>query len=502
MFKKLFMLMLLVCLTLGMVGFTGCKSSDGSSDPPPPIPIVAEFSGAPLSGIVSLEVSFSDSSTGEIDSWLWNFGDGNTSTLQNPIYIYNQPNQYTVTLTVTGPNGSDTLEKVDYITVDPPLIEAYFVGAPLSGTAPFEVTFNETSTGNIDSWLWDFGDGNTSTEQNPVYVYEANNIQNKYTVTLTVSDSYTSNIMERVEYVDVSGCIYKVTFIANGRNPSFDNGKGLFTCWDNTSRWGVCYYDGQISSLLTNFTESYVNPKYHNGKGVWDRSDGHDREIFFWDGVNIQQVTNNNVLDIHPDIYNDTYAWVQGPVDMIDTNKIMYFDGNITRIIAEYPQTNDIRTLILYDGEIVWEWSRSIYKWSETTGIVLIHDDNGYEWSADSPSFDGNQISFSMSSGSHNKLFYGREIYLFNGVNKIRITDNALEDNHSVINNGEIAWWRDMDISGSNDVKEIFWWDGFSEIRVTNNNIGEYNLCWDKITGDLYLESNGNIYKIEMGVVP
>lgn len=200
--KKLFVGILMVMVMVG------CNSG-GSSDPPPPetpppIPIVTEFSGVPLSGIVPLEVSFSDSSTGKIDSWLWNFGDGNTSTLQNPIHTYNQPNQYNVTLVVTGSTGSDTLEKVNYITVDPPLIEAYFIGTPLSGTAPLEVTFNETSTGNIDGWLWDFGDGNTSNERNPVHVYEfVGHQQTIYTVTLTITDSYGSDTMTKVDYITV-----------------------------------------------------------------------------------------------------------------------------------------------------------------------------------------------------------------------------------------------------------------------------------------------------------
>jgi len=488
--KKLFVGMLMVMV----IGMVGCNSGGGSSDAPPPAPIavVAEFSGIPLSGIVPLEVSFSDSSTGEIDSWLWNFGDGNTSTLQNPIHLYNQPNQYTISLTVTGPNGTDTMEKIDYVTVDPPLIEAYFVGTPLVGTAPLEVTFNETSTGNIDSWLWDFGDGNTSTERNPVHVYEAINIQNKYTVTLTVTDSYSSNTMERANYVDVGGCIYKTTFIANGSDPSFDNGKGLFN-----SPNGLCYYDGENFNYLP---EGGGPAKYHNGKGVWSRNDGNGGEIFFWDGVNIQQITNNNVIDWHPDIYNGSYVWVQGLAHYNDTNKLMYFDGNTTRIVVEYPYGNEISSPNLYNGEIVWAYSGSIWKWNEITGTILIHDDNGFEFGSGSPSFDVNQISFVMGSGDN--LWYGGEIFLWDSINKIRITNNGLEDMSSVLNNGEIAWIRWMDISGSSTVQEVFWWDGFSEIRVTNNNVQERGLCWDRVTNDLYVESNGGIYKIEMGVAP
>ena len=78
---------------------------------------VANFSGSPTTGTAPLEVSFTDSSTGEIDSWSWDFGDGGMSTEQNPTYIYGAPGTYTVTLEVEGPGGSDTYTRTNYIMV-------------------------------------------------------------------------------------------------------------------------------------------------------------------------------------------------------------------------------------------------------------------------------------------------------------------------------------------------------------------------------------------------
>jgi len=78
----------------------------------------ANFTAHPMSGPVPLTVNFTDQSTGSITSWEWAFGDDNaTSTEQNPSHIYNDPGTYTVALTVTGPGGSDTETKIDYITV-------------------------------------------------------------------------------------------------------------------------------------------------------------------------------------------------------------------------------------------------------------------------------------------------------------------------------------------------------------------------------------------------
>ena len=77
----------------------------------------ALFSASPTSGIQPLTVSFTDQSTGDITSWSWSFGDGEISTDQNPTHTYNTAGTYTVSLTVTGPGGSDTKTILDYIFV-------------------------------------------------------------------------------------------------------------------------------------------------------------------------------------------------------------------------------------------------------------------------------------------------------------------------------------------------------------------------------------------------
>ena len=77
---------------------------------------VAHFEAAPTQGAVPLSVNFTDQSTGSITSWDWDFGDGGTSTEENPSYAYETPGTYTVSLTVKGPVGTDTEVKPDYIT--------------------------------------------------------------------------------------------------------------------------------------------------------------------------------------------------------------------------------------------------------------------------------------------------------------------------------------------------------------------------------------------------
>jgi predicted outer membrane repeat protein len=87
---------------------------------------VALFSAAPVAGTAPLAVTFSDESLGEITSWAWDFGDGQTSTVQNPQHTYAAAGNYTVSLTVTGGEGTDSEVKTGYIQVslNPPVAVA------------------------------------------------------------------------------------------------------------------------------------------------------------------------------------------------------------------------------------------------------------------------------------------------------------------------------------------------------------------------------------------
>jgi PKD repeat protein len=91
-----------------------------------------------------------------------------------------------VTLTATNAYGSDSETKVGFVTAGGKP-DADFTADERRGVKPFTVKFTDLSTGSPTSWKWDFGDGSTSTEQNPVHVYQQ---EGAYDVTLTVSNSY------------------------------------------------------------------------------------------------------------------------------------------------------------------------------------------------------------------------------------------------------------------------------------------------------------------------
>jgi DNA-binding beta-propeller fold protein YncE len=81
---------------------------------------VADFSGAPLSGVAPLSVTFSDLSTNAPTGWSWSFGDGGSAVGASPTHVYATPGTYAVTLTVSSDYGYDTEVKPSYITVFPP----------------------------------------------------------------------------------------------------------------------------------------------------------------------------------------------------------------------------------------------------------------------------------------------------------------------------------------------------------------------------------------------
>lgn len=110
----------------------------GSGGSPLP-PVQAEFSGTPLSGSEPLNVQFTDLSTGRVDTWLWDFGDGEpTSSQQNPLHQYANDGTYTVSLTVTGPAGEDTETKVGYVTVSVAGDDILTPGGGEPGHTPFQ----------------------------------------------------------------------------------------------------------------------------------------------------------------------------------------------------------------------------------------------------------------------------------------------------------------------------------------------------------------------------
>lgn len=145
-----------------------------------------EYIGDTMGGITGATVQFFDQSIGNINSWFWSFGDGTSSTEQNPVHVFMPNSAFMVCLTVQG-DSSCTSTFCDTIftgmQVDCQASFYYYpIGTPNQNINTFQ--FENTSTGSFTNVMWDFGDGNYSTEPSPIHTFT----QGIWNVCLTISD--------------------------------------------------------------------------------------------------------------------------------------------------------------------------------------------------------------------------------------------------------------------------------------------------------------------------
>ena len=120
----------------------------GRFPPAPPVAApVAEFIGSPTSGTAPFTVTFTDQSTGSVTGWAWDFGDGSSSSSQNPTHNFTAAGSYTVALTATGPGGSNTRTRMAYVSAAAPTVPTT---ATLSGSESASVGSPHTSRVTLD----------------------------------------------------------------------------------------------------------------------------------------------------------------------------------------------------------------------------------------------------------------------------------------------------------------------------------------------------------------
>lgn len=193
------------------------------------------------------QVNFVDQSTGNPSSWFWDFGDGTTSTTRNPVKTYAAAGSYTVTLTVANAAGSHASSQVVVIAAGTPPVAKFEFAVNQR-----VVNFLDKSTGSPTSWSWSFGDGGSSTQQNPVYTYSA---PGNYTVTLTVTNAAGSSSTNQVVTIATGAAPQaNFTYGQSGMQVNFlDRSTGSPTSW--TWEFG----DGTFSSDQ-NPVKVYANP--------------------------------------------------------------------------------------------------------------------------------------------------------------------------------------------------------------------------------------------------
>jgi PKD repeat protein len=282
---------------LGSGRINAYKAVQGAGPTPP----VAQFVGSPTSGCAPLAVQFTDQSTGSPTSWAWDFGDGGTSTLQNPSHTYAGTGSFTVTLTAMNAQGSDSEVKSSYITVSSGSVPvAGFVGSPLTGQAPLTVVFTDQSTNTPTSWSWTFGDGGTSTAQNPSHAYAT---AGTYTAALTAANACGSNTNTKTGYITVTAPPQQCDDFADGNITNWVNKTGTWTATGGYMKGNSTTDNARTTSPFGSFTATTIDADVRMNSG---RTQRNARIIFAYTSGNAYRFIEGDDLNNRWRIYERT----------------------------------------------------------------------------------------------------------------------------------------------------------------------------------------------------
>ncbi|MCB9230986.1 MAG: PKD domain-containing protein [Bacteroidia bacterium] len=348
-----------VCLIVTNVCTTDTLCQLVGVNCPPP---VANYS----SSLTGLTCQFTDLSTNSPTSWYWDFGDGFTSTQQNPSHTYAAPGTYTVVLQAYNPCGSDTI--APFLTINCP---AQPTAAYNYNNTLLQVAFTDQSTGPVTSWLWDFGDGAISTQQNPTHVYT---YYGYYTTCLMISNSCYQDTICQTFTLSCPPLTANYSYTNTGLNYQFtDQSTGSPFLW--TWEFG----DGTVSSLQ-NPTHLYTtNNSSFNACLIVDNGCMADTIC--------QPITTNctNVVDIGPD------SVLLGPGDTLSLSNTTssgtfnWSTGETTSSIqlhAPWPAQNPFMIILDHTlnfcpgADTVWIQVDSSCVWPGDINYDLIADNN------------------------------------------------------------------------------------------------------------------------------
>lgn len=309
-----------------------------------------EGQGNPYAG---QEIQFTDKSTDEtgfITAWYWEFGDGATSTEQNPVHVFLSEQNYLITLDVIDDTGL-TSRYEEAVDVEPyPFPEAHFEF--VLGTTTVPTTFSDASVSSIGvsvpaEWDWDFGDGATSTDQNPEHQYGA---EGTYTVTLTVTNQngLTDTCSHHIIITEVTPASFD---IGRGWSAVIDGNRVVWSA-ENT----IYLYDldsGQ-TTIIEPSTVYTIYPSISGDTIVWAgaAADG-DYDIYAYDlSTGTESVLVSKPYEQHyPDIAGDYLVYGEYPNDHAEVWSYNLISGLHTQIADKIAWTGE--RPIDFNGESV-----------------------------------------------------------------------------------------------------------------------------------------------------
>jgi len=187
---------------------------------------IASFNASNTTVCAGTSVQFTNSST-NATSYNWSMPGAmpSASTSANPLVVYTNSGTYNVQLIATGPGGSDTLSNLNYITVNPLPVAAFSATDTTIYIPGGNAVFANTST-NATSYVWNFGDGQTSIDFQPWHAYA---LQGDYTITLVAHNalcgSDTMTLTQYIHVIDVTGIsLYENNFLEVSLNPNPSDG--------------------------------------------------------------------------------------------------------------------------------------------------------------------------------------------------------------------------------------------------------------------------------------
>ncbi len=324
----------------------------------------------------SSSFSFFDTSSGYPTTWMWNFGDGSSSNIQNPVHSYQTAGYYSVCLTIATANGcsSTFCDTVFAATGNPVGCQADFY--PYPDSSQFAYYFYDYSTGvsNTTNYLWDFGDGTFSLQQYPHHIYANTGV---YMVCLTISDSlnncastYCDSVL--VDTINNTPCYsaFQYSVVNSGINfYGYANNSNVTYLWDFGD--GSSDTGQNIFHSYSAFGTYYVCLTTTTSNGC---------SYTYCDTVNYTQQTNNsicgqifagaNILDagnaylIGLDSLSGTYSY--SAITTVDSSGYYCF-FNIpvgTYIIIADPSPNSI-----YYNDYLPTYYGDVINWSDATLI-------------------------------------------------------------------------------------------------------------------------------------
>ena len=232
----------------------------------------SNFTGNTTTGDAPLTIQFNSTSI-NATAWNWSFGDGNYSSVENPLHTYRTLGLFTVSLTVENAFGNDTKERDNYINVTNNLT-ANFTSNVTKGEFPLTIQFNSTSI-NATAWNWSFGDGNYSSLENPVFTYNTTGL---YNVTLIVTNAFGSANRSVIDYINVTNRTPyppEANFTSNATSGYTPLAIQFNSTSINATAWNWSFGDG-VYSTNQNATHTYLSAGTYDVKLHVQNDDGDD----------------------------------------------------------------------------------------------------------------------------------------------------------------------------------------------------------------------------------